>query len=289
MCMRRISRLILPILVLLTIFGCGGTEEVPTETAKGAESDNAAPNYFPLTVGSRWVYRNLDGSEWVREVKGSEEIGLHLYHAFSYLPPLEDAHFEYLKNPKYAATPHRLHLLVENEIDDAIRQSIQHPDSFHLDLYKTKVVSDGEFTMFRLPLSVGLTWDALKISLRGTEAIGPSKHSFEASWTISGITVGREFVETPAGSFEGCFKVQYETKESVKFEWGPNDRGREIWENLWHDREKPIRDELAAVSSNLIPNLNLETVWLAPGVGPVKIESEERTAELIEYHLAEER
>ena len=153
---RRSYGLIFPTLVLLMISGCGGAEEVPTETAKGAESD--APNYFPLSVGSRWVYRNLDGTEWVREVKGSEEIGLHVYHAFSYLPPLEDAHFEYLKNPKYAATPHRLHLLVGNEIDDAIRQSIQHPDSFHLDLYKTKVVSDGEFTMLRLPLSVGLTW-----------------------------------------------------------------------------------------------------------------------------------
>ena len=36
-------------------------------------------------------------------------------------------------------------------------------------------------------------------------------------------------------------------------------------------------------------SLNLQTVWLAPGVGPVKIEGAEKTAELIEYHIAEER
>lgn len=285
----RICRLVFPTVALLTVLGCGAAEEVPTETAKEYEFDIAAPNLFPMAVGNRWVYRNLDGSEWTCEVKETEEIGLHLYHIFSYLPPEEDTRFEYLKNPRYAATPHRLLLLVENEIDDATRNSIQHGDKSHLVQYKTKVVSDGDFTVIRLPLSVGLTWDAFRISLRGAHSIFGFSHSFEANWTVSGFTGHLEIVETPAGKFEGCYKIQYETKESVEFEWRPKNLAREIWEDVWNHREKPIREELEAVLSNLMPNLNLDTVWLAPGVGPVKIESAERTAVLIEYHLTEER
>ena len=287
MSMHRFLRLIPPPIVLLLIFGCGGGEEVTKETVKAVKPDKVAPNYFPMTVGSQWVYRNPDGSEWVRAVKEAKEIGFHLYHVFNYHPPLEDALFEFLKTPEYAIAPNRLLLLVENEIDDTIRQAIEQVNGFYLKLYKTKVVSDGELTMLRLPLSAGLRWDALNISLRGGESIGEFSHSFEADWVVSGMAGFRESVETPAGNFEGCLKIQYETKKSVEFKWAPDERGREIWENLWRDREKPLREELEAVFSNLMPNLKLETVWLAPEVGPVKIESTERTAELIEYHLAE--
>ena len=289
MSLRCIFKLILPSFVLLLTFGCGGGEDVTKETKKELEADKVIPNYFPMTVGNRWVYRNLDGSEWVREVKEAKEIGLHLYHVFNYHPPLEDVQFEFLRTPTYAIASNRLLLLVENEIDDAIRGAIQQVDGFYLEFYKTKIVSDGELTVLRLPLSAGLRWDALNISLRGGEGIGPFSHSFEADWAVSGMAGFRESVETPAGSFESCLKIQYETKESIEFKWGPDERGRDIWEDIWRDREKPLRKELSAVFSNLMPNLNLETVWLAPGVGPVKIESEERTAELVEYHLAEER
>ena len=287
--MRRYFGLIPSFFVLLVIFGCGAGEEVTNETEKNLKSDEVIPNYFPMTVGSRWVYRNPDGSEWVREVKEATEIGLHLYHVFNYHPPLEEAQFEFLKTPKIAAAPNRLLLLIENEIDDAISGAIEQVDRFYLDFYKTKIVSDGELTMLRLPLSAGLRWDALNISLRGGEGIGEFSHSFEADWVVTGTAGFRESVETPAGSFEKCLKIQYETNESVEFEWGPDERGRDIWEDIWRDREEPLREELSAVYSNLMPNLNLETVWLAPGVGPVKIERAERTAELIEYHLAEAR
>ena len=287
--MRRFFRLIPSSFVLLVILGCGAGEEVTRETEKNLKPDEVIPNYFPMTVGSRWVYRNPDGSEWAREVKEATEIGLHLYHVFNYHPPLEDAQFEFLKTPKYAAAPSRLLLLIENEIDDTIRSVIEQVDRFYLDFYKTKIVSDGEFTTLRLPLSAGLRWDALNISLRGGEGIGEFSHTFEADWVVTGMAGFRESVETPAGSFESCLRIQYETKESVEFEWGPDERGRDFWEDIWRDREEPLREELSAVFSNLMPNLNLESVWLAPGVGPVKIESAERTAELIEYHLAEAR
>lgn len=286
---RRFFRLIPSSIVLLLIIGCGGGEEVTKDTGTEVKPERIAPDYFPMSVGSRWVYRNLDGSEWVREVKEAKEIGLHLYHVFNYHPPLENVQFEFLKTPTYAKTPNRLLLLVENEIDDAIRHAIAQVNGFYLELYKTKVVSDGELTMFRLPLSAGLTWDALNISLRGTESIGEFSHSFEANWVVTGTADFHESVETPAGDFENCLKIQYEMKESIEFEWGQDERGRNILEDIWGDNEKPIREELLAAFSHFMPNLNLETVWLASGVGPVKIESAEETAELIEYRLAETR
>ena len=289
MSIRRFLGLIPPSFVLLLIFGCGGGEEIMKEPAMDDNPDKVVPNYFPMTVGSRWVYRNPDGSEWVREVKESKDIGLYLYHVFNYHPPLDDVKFEFLKTPAYAIAPNRLLLLIENEIDDAVRDAIHQVDNFYLEFYKTKIVSDGELTMLRLPLSAGLTWDALNINLRGGEGIGEFRHTFEADWSVTGTAGFHESVETPAGSFERCLKIRYETKESIEFEWGPDERGRGFWEDVWRDREKPLREELSSLFSNLMPNLNLETVWLAPGVGPVKIEGTERTAELIEYHLAEER
>ncbi|MDE0300091.1 MAG: hypothetical protein OXN17_15765 [Candidatus Poribacteria bacterium] len=289
MSIHRFLRLILSSYVLLLIFGCGGGEEIITEPARNVKPDRVDPVYFPMNVGSRWVYRDSDGSEWVRVVKEAKEIGLYLFHVFNYHPPLDDVQFEFLKTPAYAIAPNRLLLLVENEIDDAIRSSIEQVDGFYLDFYKTKIVSDGELTVFRLPLSAGLRWDALNVSLRGGEGVGEFSHTFEADWEVTAMAGFRESVETPAGTFENCLKVEYETKESIEFEWGPDERGRDFWEDVWRDREKPLREELSDVFSNVIPNLNMETVWLAPGVGPVKMESDEKTSELIEYHLSEAR
>ena len=283
----RILKSIPPLLLLLLVLGCGGGERTTEDAVTDDKPDNLVPDYFPMTVGSRWVYRNLDGSEWMRDVKEAKEIGFYLYHVFNYHPPLEDDRFEFLKTPAYAKAPSRLFLLAENEIDDAIREAIQQVDGFYLQMYKTKVVSDGELTMLRLPLSAGLRWDALTISLRGGEGFLGLRHSFEANWVISGTAGYRESVETPAGNFDSCLKIQYEARQSVEFKWGADEIAQEIWEDIWRDREKPIREELAAVFAHLMPNLILETVWLAPGVGAVKIESAETAAELVEYHLAE--
>ena len=36
---------------------------------------------------------------------------------------------------------------------------------------------------------------------------------------------------------------------------------------------------------SIIPELGFETIWLAPGVGPVKIETVDGIAELIDYEI----
>ena len=49
--------------------------------------------------------------------------------------------------------------------------------------------------------------------------------------------------------------------------------------------ESEIRKELTDLSMHLTTKLELHTVWLAPGVGPIKIETPNGIAELIDYEI----
>ena len=116
-----------------------------------------------------------------------------------------------------------------------------------------------------------------------------SIHVFEAEAVIVGaIGNDRELVETPAGAFEDCLKIEYEAKltsfTTVEFR-----------DTVWPHIEPPpgelkvmestLRDELTDLLTHLTPKLGLQTVWLAPGVGPVKIETPNGIAELIDYEV----
>ena len=49
--------------------------------------------------------------------------------------------------------------------------------------------------------------------------------------------------------------------------------------------EELICKDLETLSMRLMPNIRLETVWLAPETGPVKIEGVNGATELIEYDI----
>ena len=99
--------------------------EKPVEDSKPDEIVSTSTNYFPMTVGSRWVYRDSDGSEWTREVTATEEVDTRHYHFFSYNPPIEDYQFAIFRAPVYIATLDSLFFKVENrDINDAIRNAI---------------------------------------------------------------------------------------------------------------------------------------------------------------------
>ena len=49
--------------------------------------------------------------------------------------------------------------------------------------------------------------------------------------------------------------------------------------------ESEIRKELTDLSMHLTSKLELQTVWLAQGVGPVKLETSNGIAELIDYEM----
>ena len=291
--------------VILLSLGCGGEETItnPISESTGSEQpEPQPPNYFPMTIGSRWVYRYPDGSEYTREVIYARKIGGHLYHSFSHHPPIEDNRFNFLKTPSYALdTQHilllvkykEIHNLVWNTIENSVVKSkkpLTEGGEGLLNLYRAKLrVADiSNLALLPRPLVPNQSWTALQITLSGVYFFPHSIfHSYETKWVVSGRSGAPESVVMPADAFEDCLKIQYEVAqqplETKEFSAVEEDfLGREFLINL---KEKDVTLEMTALFSAVTPRLQLETVWLAPGVGAVKIETPNGIAELIDYEI----
>ena len=112
-------------------------------------------------------------------------------------------------------------------------------------------------------------------------------HAYDGKGVIMGkISDDRELVEVSAGAFQDCLKIQYDAKlasyRTIEF----RDLDRMIAPEVYLETvESEIRKELIDLLMHLTSNLELQTVWLAPGVGPVKIETPNGIAELIDYEV----
>ena len=311
----------------LLIYGCGGEESMAqplVETVGDEKLNVVAPIstiYYPMTVGSRWGYRNPDGSEWTREVTETKKFGTNYYHFFGSDPPLQDTQTESLKSPVYVALLDRLdRRIVHNDINAAIREIIVDSGGetpnwgigmscnkqgrqkavceskkdrptpgilTYLYRYNANVTSHSRLTRFRFPLVPVETYNALDLILRGSYDRPFYIHDFEAEVAILGRIGGdRELVEVSAGEFEDCLKIQYEAKLESYRTTESRDLGRMIAPEVNLETvESEIREELNDLLMHLMPKLGLQTVWLAPGVGPVKIETPNGIAELIDYEI----
>ena len=309
---------------ILLLFGCGGEEIItnPISGSAGSEQPEPQPtNYFPMTLGSRWVYRNPDSSEWSREVTKSEVFDAERYHSFSYNPPIQDSQLDALGSAEYLTYFDRLVRRMNlKDINDAVSQIILEsggespnwtlrftcvpepdgPCKLYTDIFdplgilsvlfhsKAHVVWHSKLTPLRYPLFPSQTYTALDLRMNGRFEWLSRIHAFESRGLILGKISGyRELVETRAGAFEDCLKIQYEamqtsfTTEECRHllpDWAPTPAECE-------GVESAIREELTDLLKRLVPKLGLQTVWLAPGVGPVKIEGAEGTAVLIDYEI----
>ena len=279
------------LILALLISACGNNQEITHDMTL----HETELGYYPMSVGNRWVYRNPDGSEWAREVTETDIIASRQYYIFSNSRPIGDYQWEYLKKPAYEITHSHLLLLTGHEVRDMMEDVIYGTDVVpFLTSYKTTVDMGSTFVLLRFPVDPGKTWETLNIKLTGGSSYGHQppwpKHqrqdlSFEADWVISASAGQLESVKTPAGTFENCVKVVYKPKQhsvEVKADGKANPDFREA---LLRTREKLIRDNLTTLFTSVMPKLGLETVWLAPGVGLVKIESAEGTAVLIDYEV----
>ena len=287
--------------------------EIPVVDSEPGVTVTISTIYFPMTVGSRWVYRNPDGSEWTKEVTETEEVGARHYHLFSYDPPMEDNQFRFFRAPMYIATLNSVVLKVKNsDINDAIRQIILESNDnlphwgwvqkFQNGVWQTRkkglaflnnytasgVLRNDSGFLLRLPLVPGQTWEMLTIRLSGSSEMAFLHHSFESDVEILG-TVGDPYsVPTPAGIFEDCLNIQYEAKPPSVRTSEFTDQA-EAPENVKVKRRKhmeaEIRSELTTLLTHMLPRLGLESMWLAPGVGPVRIKSAEGTSVLIDYEI----
>ncbi len=142
--------------------------------------------------------------------------------------------------------------------------------------------------LLRLPLVPGQTWEMLTFRLSGSTPIGFMHHTFESDVEILGTVEGSYSVPMPAGIFEDCLNIQYGAKPPTVKSKEFTDQ-TEAPENVKVKRRKhmeaEIRSELTTLLTHMLPRLGLESMWLAPGVGPVKIEGAEGRAILIDYEI----
>ena len=249
-----------------------------------------ANRYFPDTVGSSWTYGDQDGNELTRYAVEPEEVDGETYRAFSYDPPLENwEDFEHYVQPYlYQVSDEWVTFFAGNEIENAFkavkvkqmeeiislsREEIEQEaaaDGFNISVeidYDVKVQSQDSFYLLPTAAAFNEEWTALEsnISMRmTTEFKGmPEIPGLPTNYTINiyttlvetGYVSGTETVETPAGTFEDCLRVEYRTDASIKTV-PPEETA------LFEGTAEPEHQEQKDVS--------LTTLWLAPNVGIVK-------------------
>ena len=82
----KLFRLSLIFIALFLIIGCGADEESVENEVTKPLSETIPPNYYPDSIGSRWVYRSPSGFQWTREVTGKKAIAGQVYRVFDYIP-----------------------------------------------------------------------------------------------------------------------------------------------------------------------------------------------------------
>jgi hypothetical protein len=239
---------------LLLIFGV-------TATVVANERSN---DYFPHTLGSYWVYEDPDGNELTRRVIKNKEIDGETYRAFSYEPTLEDwADYDYhIHQHLYQVGKERVTFWVGDEVEKALKARLTkeveafgeiHAANFDL-LYDIEVEAQDEFYVLPTSVTFNEKWDAAKIKAKITITPDPPQDPEEVilEFTIveTGKVLGTENVETPAGTFENCLKIEYRTATEVSI--FPQDED---------EQSNP-------------PGESVTTLWVAPNVGIAKFHQE---------------
>lgn len=251
-----------------------------TVTLRGNET---AKLYFPSTLGSYWIYEDQNGNELTRQVVEGEEISGVTYSGFSYDPELEDwiefdRHFvPYLFHVGDEWVSYLVGEEVENAVEallgkemDSLSQQLQNvfdastPPELNITVNLIyDVEAEAEENCFLLPLDVtpNEEWDSFNVSavitftmdiqglpdLQGAPPDIP-EITINVDMQETGIILGTETVDVPAGTFEDCLKIQFQTDTKISTT-DPN----------------PNKDA---------PGETLTTIWLAPNVGIVKFYQE---------------
>ena len=231
----------------------------------GNESDS---KYFPDTLASYWVYEDQDGNELTRRAIEGEEIAGQTFPAFSYEPELKDwAEYSPFISPSlYNVSDAGIILIVGDEVEKGLKTRLKkETDAFVEALMATTgtppdvrinvdIDVQVQDLLFLLPDAIiaDEEWDANQIEAKVKMTfIGdsvPDDYKLTIDFTIieTGIVLGTDSVETAAGTFEDCLKVEYRTET------------------------KAILDPVPRPDEVDPPGETVTTVWFAPDVGIVK-------------------
>ena len=302
---------------VLLISGCGGEESMDTplvETVRDARRNVVAPIstiYYPMTPGNRWVYQNPDGSEWTQEVTNAGFLDAQQFaHSFSHNPIIEESTLNFFRVALYIATPDRIVRPIKTgEIGTAARQEIDIPITIRIRIvenngntvrrfgffgpftYTIDRLERSDFTFLRPPLVPGKTWQVFSIGRRGSRHVIHTSfsHVLEVHSLISArINEELQTVLTPAGRFEDCLEIEYYETRSAETTEIEIDLIPEKYREERAFLIAKIHETVATEFLKLIPNVPLGTLWLAPGVGPVKMEDTSGTSELIAYDVKQD-
>lgn len=245
---------VLILCAIFILFGCG-SDETPLPMKE-------MPNYFPDAVGSRWVYKNSDGLQWTREIRGEVNIEGKDYWVFKDTPPIAGTELDFLNSTYYRVTPNEVIYTVSEKVTDYLQAELPKAvqDEFAgLELtVAVEPFAHPELVFFQIPLVPNFQWDALNIKVNGNiilQNLALLQIPFEAHLSVKGGVVAESPLETPAGNFEKTYQIEYLT---------------EITHTLF-SADETIQGK--------------QTIWFAPHVGVVKTEDEHDTTELVKYSL----
>ena len=238
--------------------------------------------YFPTTLGSYWVYKDQEGNELTRRAVEGKEIAGETYNRFSYESDAEDA----VKYPyHFHASLYRIDegsvtFLARDEIEKTIKARLTKEmetfteatekvvnnhaaadvPSISFDInYNVAVEAEDFFLLLPTTTNPYEKWHTTrieaKVRMRYDIQGGPT--GFQDAGDIPAILfdfyiveigniLSTETVETPAGTFEDCLKIEYRTATTMQV--SPPDQ---------HATSEP-------------PGESVTTLWLAPNVGIVK-------------------
>ena len=221
-----------------------------------------AVNYFPATLDSYWVYEDQDGNELKRTVIEGEEIAGEIYNAFNYEPELKDWEnfIKYICPELFRINDKEITLSVKEGIEKAVKAQLTKELGFlfqaaaqsglpidEAPTFDITVEAEDNMSLLIKPTVANEEWDVIKINAN-IEVTQNGELQGTLNYTIieTGIVLGTETVETAAGTFDNCLKVQYQTETTAIFTPEEGDEGNP-------------------------PGETVTTVWFAPNVGIVKI------------------
>ena len=239
---------------VLLLVACG-SDEIP-------ELVETKANYFPDSIGSRWVYRNIDGQKWTREITDRKDTQDNTYQTFNYTPTDIETEIDILKPASFRVTQNNILLDVSDEINQYIQtelpKSVQ--DNFAgLDVkVVTEQISYPELVFLHLTLTPNFDWVAFDVQVQGNLILQdltllhiPFRVVIEVNAEV--LEVG--LLETPAGSFDDTFQITYQI---------------DITHTVFSEEDSFI---------------DTHTIWFTPHVGIVKIMNHRGVSELVEYTL----
>lgn len=225
-----------------------------------------ATTYFSFPQGSNWVYVDQDGNEVIREAAEDKVIPAEIFHAFSYEPAVTDwfDYIPYFQPNKFKVDDdgitfyssdefEKLHKArLTKEIETVLR--IEPPNGETVTYTVTADVP--EQTLFiPFPLTLNEEWDTVKLNaalnISVNDPSSPNNNNrmvFNYKIFETGTVVNKETIETPAGTFNDCLKIEFRTETDLNLP-------------ALHGGENP-------------PGETVTTLWLAPNVGIVKCHRE---------------